>query len=421
MAESYITRKGGGGGVGKYSTWVAQAENSANYTVYNGYDAVTNPNPNLSNLPYNQWLLNNSASGSILINNATLTLLGNYNTPNVLEVNTGHVWSFYKSNLSGYSTQGIIFSNNNTLLYKLHTNYTNPFRTRIAIYNANTQASSQPINSSSDFGYNEQTWTFYLSNNFLYVGGFNNNNRVRKINIINNYQEVGELNTSNRGAFSATVYNNILYVFRGDRMDLYHESNLVYINNFATNYSESYQVSAVNAYGYDDKFLVGNQLFNLQSRTLINTVSPNPFSPHLDESFIYSIESGVLRKYHKNNLVLAATGPTFSTFWSTIRGLGVYNNTYYSVYATNNGNQTYFIRQNTNTLSVVFNGNVYNSSFSGGSSFVFPQGRTAVSDQSTDVIIVSARTDTSNESRWVRITNRQNVRENIFSINRIKE
>jgi hypothetical protein len=83
MAESYITRKGGGGGVRKYSTWIVQADNGAKYTSYNGFDASTNPTPNLNNLPFNKWILNNSVSGEVVLNNLVLTSNGSFNNSTV--------------------------------------------------------------------------------------------------------------------------------------------------------------------------------------------------------------------------------------------------------------------------------------------------------------------------------------------------
>jgi hypothetical protein len=83
MAESYITRKGGGGGegTGPYSNWVLQDASNAKYEVYNGYDFQTNPNPNPSLRVFGQFILNNNTTKKVVITNAVFANFGIFNGP----------------------------------------------------------------------------------------------------------------------------------------------------------------------------------------------------------------------------------------------------------------------------------------------------------------------------------------------------
>jgi len=114
MAESYITRKGGGGGgaVGNYSTWAVEDENGAKYEFYNGYDYFFKPNVG-SNLSFNQWLLNNTTTSPVVLKNTVMSSFL-YNTSTVdqgapiLINTTGNI----TTNIAYTSPYGFTYINN---------------------------------------------------------------------------------------------------------------------------------------------------------------------------------------------------------------------------------------------------------------------------------------------------------------------
>jgi hypothetical protein len=69
--------------IAQYVNIVATAPNGAKYVGYNGYDLTTNPTPT-GNTTFNRWLLNNSASGTVIFANATFVNGGIYNGPNAV-------------------------------------------------------------------------------------------------------------------------------------------------------------------------------------------------------------------------------------------------------------------------------------------------------------------------------------------------
>jgi hypothetical protein len=135
MAESYITRKGGGGGgVGNYSTWAIETTTGTKYTVYNGYDFQTNNNPNLSNLSFNKWILNNSTSSPVVLKNVTLSQISSYNTPdsslNEVELKFKYVgganWNISGDWSGAFQTGPDALDLTNNTVYKLVTNGQGP-------------------------------------------------------------------------------------------------------------------------------------------------------------------------------------------------------------------------------------------------------------------------------------------------------
>jgi hypothetical protein len=70
--------------IAQYANIVAQADNGAKFVGYNGYDKQTNPTPS-GNTTFNRWLLNNSASGTVVFANATFVNNGTFNGPNSID------------------------------------------------------------------------------------------------------------------------------------------------------------------------------------------------------------------------------------------------------------------------------------------------------------------------------------------------
>ena len=198
MGESILTRRVSGGGIGKYSTWIAQAQDNSLYTVYNGYDAITNPTPNLSNnFAFNRWLLNNSATGTVILSNVVVTNGGTFNGPNP---------SFNQANMpfvdNTTSYGGVIRSittNNGFIYVGGETN-----QTVQKYYESNLALVGNTAN------YGGTILSVTTNNGFIYVGG-STNQTVQKY-YESNLALVGNTVSYGGDIFSLTTNNGFIYV-----------------------------------------------------------------------------------------------------------------------------------------------------------------------------------------------------------------
>ena len=67
--------------IAQYGNIVATDTLGGKYVGYNGYDFSTNPTPS-GNVVFNRWILNNSASGTVIFANTTFVNGGTFNGPN---------------------------------------------------------------------------------------------------------------------------------------------------------------------------------------------------------------------------------------------------------------------------------------------------------------------------------------------------
>jgi hypothetical protein len=121
MAESYIVRKGGGGG-GEIN-WENSAIqiNGTKYEFYNGY-SLSFPNGQLTTLPFNQWFLNNNTTKKVIFNSGTVindTLPGLTTVANFFDylnpkyTSSNYTFSFSETDLINYA------STNNPSFFKV--------------------------------------------------------------------------------------------------------------------------------------------------------------------------------------------------------------------------------------------------------------------------------------------------------------
>jgi len=291
-------------GGGAYSTWVVQDENGAKYQVHNGYDFVNNPTPNLANLPFNQWLLNNSATGDIVLENTIMSSGINFAGPNS---------SFNQANVPLVSNSGNIGVN-----------------------------------------YGSTPRSMKINNSFIYVGG-------PTINTVKKYHESNFAFVGNTASYGGNINalainNGIIYVV-GDfdrTIRSYYESNLVFINNSAS--YESYN------FGRDIKSMVINNgfIFISGARTtekyhesnlvyVANSTNNSTLGSITGEAgmtfnngFIYRAGDGVRTgKLHESNLVLDGFINTLTRPWSveTYNGylhIGIQTNVFIQKYHESN-------------------------------------------------------------------------------------
>ena len=336
-------------GGGAYSTWVAQSDTNALYTVYNGYDSVLNPNPNLSNLLFNRWLLNNSATGDVVLSNAILTSNGTFNGPNVVlnqsvlfglqttsgNIGIGNVAVVHQGNIfvgtrnstdnpsfivrvnesnlamamantaSTNSTNISAIAANNGFIYIGHSGSSGSQFGRIQKYGTNLSR----IGNSPYFGVGIGGIT--VNNGFIYatVG------ETLRITKIHEGNLVIDSNSANlpRTPLGITHHNGFLYV--GSQNNLIwkiHESNLV-VNatyNFATGsgYVNAVDVDS-NGFVYASGFGLGVLgKFNSNLGLVASVSQPTTTESFIADinassDFLYTITQSSVFKYHKSNLV----------------------------------------------------------------------------------------------------------------------
>jgi hypothetical protein len=347
-------------GGGAYSTWVVEGDNSAKYQIHNGYDATSNPTPNLSNLPFNQWLLNNSASGDIVLSNAILTVGGVFNGPNTVSNQTNlpflyngentntaisisllNNFVYTGGNLSSYLTKlnennlafvnfvatGIDISsvraNNGAIFVAGLTNFS------IKKYSENLAL----LNTSSDV-YGTGSLVMEINNGKLFNGG--NGQRI-VAHWESNLVRIGATFSLGGDIQSLFLNNGKIFVATGGgNVRAYWESNLGFIgattvgglNYFRVGVNNSY-LYAIGDSGVMAKFHENNLAFidSFNYNTGLGSVN-TPTQIRFSNNYFYvgmQLGNGasVIRKYHESNNVLVAnliqTSTSFGTGFPLVR------------------------------------------------------------------------------------------------------
>jgi hypothetical protein len=214
--------------IAQYENIVINDTTGAKYVGYNGFDANTNPTPT-GNTTFNRWLLNNSATGTILFANTTIVNSGIFNGPNTTQT-TDITNMAFVNNSNNYGGQIVSVTTNNGFIYA---------------GGANDQPVKKYYESNLVFvgnapSYGAIIWSITTNNGFIYAGGFG---PAFSAGNVSKYYEsnlalVG--NTASYGAFIRKVITNngIIYVGGANDVKTYHESNLVFIDN-TVNYGGS--------------------------------------------------------------------------------------------------------------------------------------------------------------------------------------
>jgi hypothetical protein len=333
--------------ISQYVNLVAQDNNGAKYEGFNGYDSQTNPTPT-GNTTFNRWLLNNSATGTVLFANATFTT-GTYNGPNNVEsanisnmtfinntagyggeirsitTNNGfiyvggfsnlHIQKFYESNLGFLASvdyQDLIFSivTNNGFIYVGGSDQ------RVKKY----RESNLALVGNTPF-YGGTILTVTTNNGFIYVGG-GTNQTVQKFGE-SNLTRVGNTATFGQDIRSITTNDGFIYA-GGDGVNgvsKYYESNLVKVGNTAHYGGNIQTITTNNGFIY----VGGGDQFGSEQRVkkygesnlslVSNTVSygGNVHSVTTNNGFIYvgGTITNTVRKYYESNLVFVANTASY--------------------------------------------------------------------------------------------------------------
>jgi hypothetical protein len=200
-------------------SYIAQALNGTKYIHYNGYNFVSKTLP--TNASFNVWLINNSASGSLLVNNVvSTTFLGNI-TGNVTGTNES-VFALARTGANYHSpspSQDIMYLNvsNNGLVFVAL-----PQRSIWSIYNFTTGAFIDNRTYTQPTVNYDGNVDFALSNNSVYVAAGAN---VRRFSQSNN--TIIADNGSGSGYFAAYLNNGFVYALSSfNYVSKFREDNL---------------------------------------------------------------------------------------------------------------------------------------------------------------------------------------------------
>jgi len=347
-------------GGGAYSTFVAQDQDNAKYTVYNGYDSVTNPTPNLSNnFSFNQWLLNNSATGDVILSNVVVASGGNYNGPNIIRDDTDIA---FVSNSLSYGDTITTLSINNGFIYAGGLN--------IDIISKFHESNLTRVGNSVTYPGN--ILTSAINDGFIYVGGQSGDD-VEKF-YESNLVRLSGSTSYNEAVHTIAINNGFVYaggvplvgVNRG--IAKYHEGNLVRVGN-AGNYGGTIQSIAINdgfiyvggtasnvvrKYNESDLELVGN---TATYGAPIASIAIDNGIIYVGGNFVSGTNRGVTKFYESNLALVGANLNDSSTanYGGTINSVAINNGFIYA-----GGGTAQVVRKyNATTLALVNSTNTY--------------------------------------------------------------
>ena len=371
-------------GGGAYSTFVAQAQDNSLYTVYNGYDATTNPTPNLSNnFAFNRWLLNNSATGDVVLSNVVVENGGTFNGPNIvvnqgnipfinntadyggtihtITTNNGFIYAgggflnsvritkYNESNLSFVSNSDIF---GNGFIYALTFNngfiYAGGRDNKVAASTGTVQKFNESTLAfvSNSSGYGGEIKSIAINNGFIYAGG-SVNQRVQKFHE-SNLVRVGNTADYGGGIEPLTINNGFIYVggfgpgFGPAAVSKYHESNLAFVGNTASYGGAIFSITTNNGFIYVgggtnqtvQKFYESNLAFvgnTANYGATIYSVTTNNGFIYVGGDGIFGVNRGLI-KFYESNLTLVGNSVNYG---GTIRSVTTNNGFIYAGGASN--------------------------------------------------------------------------------------
>jgi hypothetical protein len=334
-------------GGGAYSTWVVEDEVGAKYQVHNGYDQITNPTPNLSNIPFNQWLLNNSATNEIVLSNVVLEQT-TYNSPNTIinqanmafvdnspsfggavfamAINNGFIYAigdgdgtikkYHESNLGFVGNTVNMGAGGNGIV--IHNGRIYASRPNLNIVQTFNESTLNRAGNSASFGTGSCIATLRTDNDlFLYAGirGSTANIRIVRVLLSNlgllTNIVVGAANTNEK---RFEIKDSYIYTspdaspYRIQAYSAY--TNAVVINSAdIPNFLDQLGVNNGFVYGLKSGEL---QKYNQNNLTFVENVAVTSFGSNVanlsniafNGGFVYilSNSSGAIRKYYENNL-----------------------------------------------------------------------------------------------------------------------
>jgi hypothetical protein len=303
--------------IAQYVNIVINDTTGAKYVGYNGYDFSTNPTPT-GNTTFNRWLLNNSASGTIVFANTTIVSGGTFNGPNST-VNTSNLTIIANTAAFGNSVYSV-FANNGRLFAGGEDNAVRS----IVSYHESNLVQINTANAYGGFGLKNITF----NNGVVFSGGGNfSYNPIRKHHE-SNLAFIAESSSVGIIIEGLVVKNNFVYLVSSGsnaKVQKFHEGNLVRVANgpYYGN-TELYAIAVNNGFVYAGagpnfpikKYHEGN-LVESTSSPIFGQFG-RVFSLQISNGFVYAAGSyvgnadatngqGRIRKYHEGNLAYTGT------------------------------------------------------------------------------------------------------------------
>jgi hypothetical protein len=289
--------------IAQYSNIVINDTTGAKYVGYNGYDFNTNPTPT-GNATFNRWLLNNSATGTVIFANATIVSGGTYNGPNT-SINIANIPLINNTASYGGLPDSVVVNNN--FIYVGGD----------IVFNIKKYHESNLVFNSQSGSYGNIIFNLALNNGFVYACGFQQQN-VKK------YHEGNLAFSTSSGSYGASVRgmainNSFLYAVGGysganQRIIKYHESNLAFVASAAQDADALRTVATNNNFIYTGGW--GGQIRKYHEGNLAYVGASSSFPAaimaiRIDNGFIYITGQGqgLIQKYHEANLVLSVNSP----------------------------------------------------------------------------------------------------------------
>ena len=354
----------------QYDNIVATDTLGGKYVGFNGFDAITNPTPT-GNTTFNRWLLNNSATGTVVFANATFTT-GTYNGPNSslnqsdlpfvsnsasyggdifsTTINDGFIYAgggttnvVRKYNESSFSVVGNT-ANYGGPIFSITTNNGFIYAGGGALTGTNRGVSkfheSNLIRVGNTVNYGGSILSVTTNNGFIYAGG-DGNRTVQKF-YESNLVFVGNTNDYFAPITAIAINNGFIYA-AGEtegKIQKYHESNLIFVNNSSVYGGDILNITINNGFIYAggdgnqtvQKFHESNLVRVGNTANYDGTIR----SITINNGFIYAggSDTRTARKYHESNLVFLAET---NSYGATIRSLQINNG---FIFAAGDGNAT---------------------------------------------------------------------------------
>jgi hypothetical protein len=308
--------------IAQYVNLVATDTDGAKYEGFNGFDQITNPTPT-GNTTFNRWLLNNSATGTVVFANATFTT-GTYNGPNATVDITN---MSLVANGADYGTTVRALALNGSYVYIAGFSSVG----RVHKLNENNLTF---VSSSASFGVTIESLT--TNNGFVYVGGGASTNPLRKLHESN---LVNSANTATYNGRIEALKTNDSFIFSThlNIVRKHHESNLVLSAN-SSSFTGLFIALDINnsfvfASGSDQvirKFHESNLVESANSSAYGGTVN----TLKVNNSFVYiaGLTNQTVQKFHESNLVFVGNTADYG---GTIRAIDIRDGFIYVGGATN--------------------------------------------------------------------------------------
>jgi hypothetical protein len=344
--------------ISQYTNFVATDIDGAKYEGFNGYDSVTNPTPT-NTATFNRWLLNNSATGTVIFANAVFTT-GTYNGPNgtlneanmafigntvsygatiqTITVNNGFIYAggqgnntanndikkYHESNLvfvgnsNGYGSSISAIAANNGFIY-VGGGFGTSNNTVKRFHESNLVFDNNTVN------YGAGIEKIAINNGFIYVAGGLLTGTNRGVSKFNESTLALVSNTVNYGGriFALAINNGFIYIGGESNFTVqkFYEDNLAFVGNTVSAGATPQDIGINNGFLYVgannivQKFYESNLAFVENS---VDNFSGLLVTLLVNDGFVYaggsadSFSNGIIKKYYESNLAFLANSPKYS-------------------------------------------------------------------------------------------------------------